>query len=60
MPTMKKMKKMNKKSEPLIIRKNDQKAKERREKIEARKKQHEHFMWKRFNKESKNESSKKK
>ena len=49
-----KKKKMNDKPEPVIIRKNDQKAKDRREKIEARKKQHEHFMWKRFNKESKN------
>jgi hypothetical protein len=46
---------MNDKPKPVIIRKNDQKAKDRREKIEERKKQHEHFMWKRFNKESKNE-----
>jgi len=51
---------MNKKSEPLIIRKNEQKVKDRRDKIEVRKRQHNEFLIDRFRKESKNESSKKK
>ena len=48
------------KSEPLIIRKNEQRAKDRRDKIEDRKRKHKQFLLERFRKESKNESSKKK
>jgi len=45
---------MNKKSEPLIIRKNEQRAKDRRDKIEDRKRKHNEFLIDRFRKESKN------
>ena len=48
------------KSEPLIIRKNEQRAKDRRDKIEDRKRKHKQFLLERVRKESKNESSKKK
>ena len=51
---------MNKKSEPLIIRKNEQRAKDRRDKIEDRKRKHNELLIDRFRKESKHESSKKK
>ena len=48
------------KSEPLIIRKNEQRAKDRRDKIEDRKRKHNEFLIDRFRRESENESSKKK
>ena len=48
------------KSEPLIIRKNNQRAKDRRDKVEDRKRKHKQFLLERFRKESKYESSKKK
>ena len=44
------------KSEPLIIRKNNQRAKDRRDKVEDRKGKHKQFLLERFRKESKNES----